>query len=145
MLGKGTTFRIYLPLCRPVNKVNRSEGLPASKGGAETILYAEDDETIKEIMEEVLTTAGYTVIVAHDGEDAIHKFIENKDDIMPKKSGKEAFDAIKQMRSNIKALFISGYTADMIQKRGVMEDGVDFLYKPVAPKDLLQKVRDLLR
>ncbi len=152
-LGKGTTFRIYLPLCRPVNKVNRSEGVPASKGGAETILYAEDDETIREIMEEVLTTAGYTVIVAHDGEDAIHKFIENKDDIcllvldviMPKKSGKEAFDAIKQMRSNIKALFISGYTADMIQKRGVMEEGVDFLYKPVAPKDLLHKVRDLLR
>jgi FixJ family two-component response regulator len=64
---------------------------------------------------------------------------------MPKKSGKEAYDAIKQMRSNIKVLFISGYTADMIQKRGVMEDGVNFLYKPVSPNDFLQKVRDVLR
>jgi len=64
---------------------------------------------------------------------------------MPKKSGKEAFDAIKQMRSNIKVLFISGYTADMIQKRGGMEEGVNFLYKPVSPNDLLQKVRALLR
>lgn len=153
VMGKGTTFRIYLPLCQPANKEDRTEGLPASKGGTETILYAEDDETIREIMEEVLTTAGYTVIVAHDGEDAVHKFIENKDSIrllvldviMPKKSGKEAFDAIKQMRSNIKVLFISGYTADMIQKRGGMEEGVNFLYKPVSPNDLLQKVRALLR
>jgi PAS domain S-box-containing protein len=153
VLGKGTTFRIYLPLCRQANKENRSEELPASKGGTETILYAEDDATIRDVLEEVLTTAGYTVIAAHDGEDAIHKFIENKDNIhllvldviMPKKSGKEAYDAIKQMRSNIKVLFISGYTADMIQKRGVMEDGVNFLYKPVSPNDFLQKVRDVLR
>jgi PAS domain S-box-containing protein len=153
VLGKGTTLKIYLPLCRPANEENRPEELPASKGGTETILYAEDDATIRDVLEEVLTTAGYTVIAAHDGEDAIHKFIENKDNIhllvldviMPKKSGKEAYDAIKQMRSNIKVLFISGYTADMIQKRGVMEDGVNFLYKPVSPNDFLQKVRDVLR
>jgi len=151
--GKGTTFNIYFPLCPTAIEEKRSEELSVSQGGAETILYAEDDAVIRDVLEEVLTTAGYTVIVAHDGEDAIHKFIENKDKIhllvldviMPKKSGKEAYDAIKQMRPDIKALFVSGYTADMIQKRGVMEDGVNFLYKPVSPDELLQKVRDVLR
>jgi len=152
-LGKGTTFKIYLPLCRTALEEKRSEELPVSRGGAETILYAEDDAAIREVLDEVLTSAGYTVIAAHDGEDAIQKFIENKDKIhllvldviMPKKSGKEAYDAIKQMRSDIKVLFVSGYTADMIQKRGVMEENVNFLYKPVTPNILLQTVRDILR
>lgn len=153
VLGKGTTFKIYLPLCQTANEEKRSEEPPVSRGGTETILYAEDDATIREMLDEILTGAGYTVIAAHDGEDAIHKFIENKDKIhllvldviMPKKSGKEAYDAIKQMRSDIKVLFISGYTADMIQKRGVMEENVNFLCKPVTPNNLLQKVRDVLR
>ena len=151
--GKGTTFRIYLPLCQTVNEEKPSVVIPASRGGTETILYAEDDAPIREMLDEILTSAGYTVIAAHDGEDAVQKFIENKDKIhllvldviMPKKSGKEAYDAIKQMRPDIKVLFVSGYTADMIQQRGVVEENMNLLYKPVAPDMLLQKVRDVLR
>ena len=153
VFGKGTTFKIYLPLFQKANEEKPLEELPVSRGGTETILYAEDDASIREVLDEVLTSAGYTVIAANDGEDAMHKFTENKDKIhllvldviMPKKSGKEVYDAIKQMRSDIKVLFISGYTADMIQNSGVMEESVNFLYKPVMPNDLLQKIRDTLR
>ncbi|HAM52267.1 MAG TPA: hypothetical protein DCP92_16825 [Nitrospiraceae bacterium] len=63
---------------------------------------------------------------------------------MPKKSGKEAYEAIKQMKSSIKALFLSGYSADIIQKKGLLDTGLNFVYKPITPTGLLQKVREVL-
>ncbi len=116
------------------------------------VLIAEDDKALRTLIKTVLNEFGYKVIDAVDGEDAIEKFIQNKDEIelaildviMPKKNGKEVYEEIKKIRPDIKTIFASGYTADIIQKKSAIEEGMDFILKPVSPKDLLKKVREVL-
>lgn len=111
-----------------------------------------DDDSLRKLAQTVLEAFGYKVIAAEDGEDAVRKFIENQNDIqlcifdmiMPKMNGNEAFEEIKKIRPDIKVLFGSGYTADIIQRKGIIEEGLDFVLKPVTPKDLLRKVREIL-
>ena len=87
-----------------------------------------------------------------DGSDAISKFMEKKDEIsllildtiMPRVNGKQAYEGIKKIDPNIKAIFISGYTADMIQARDLLETGFNLLSKPIAPDKLLIKIREAL-
>ena len=66
------------------------------------------------------------------------------DVIMPKKDGREVFDDIKKMQPDIKAIFMSGYTADVIHRRGIIEEGLNFVPKPLSPAELLRKIRDTL-
>ena len=149
---KGTTFNIYLPLIEsPVEEAGIQEVI-APIGGTETILVTEDNDEVRALIAHVLQEFGYTVIEATDGEDAITKFEENKDRIelaildiiMPKKSGKEASEAIRNSKHDAKVLFISGYTADIITKVGIDEKGGYFIQKPIAPHSLLDKVREIL-
>jgi PAS domain S-box-containing protein len=150
--GKGTTFKIYLPLIHAKITETKEIELPISKGGIETILIAEDDAMVRKFMREVLEGAGYTVIEAKDGEDAIDVFIENKDRIqllildviMPKKNGKEVYETLKESSPHIKALFISGYSADILHKKGIISEGPEVILKPVSSDNLLRKIRDLL-
>ncbi|MBP9023418.1 MAG: PAS domain S-box protein [Spirochaetes bacterium] len=151
--GKGTTFRIYLPLITAEKKSEPSSLKEISiNGGVETILLAEDNETLREINSKVLKNYGYTVISAENGEEAILKFRENKDRIdiiildiiMPKKNGREVFDEAKRLRPDIKVLFTSGYPADLIAKQGVLEKGINFIPKPSPTNKLLRKIRELL-
>src|SRR5208337_1870163 len=122
------------------------------KGGTETILIAEDNEEVRVLSKKVLEEFGYKVIDAMDGEDAINKFKENKDSvslvmvdlIMPKKSGKEAIDEIRKIKPDVKVLLTSGYTFDIISRKGILEEGMDFISKPVTPRDLLAKIRGIL-
>ena len=116
--GKGTTFRIYLPLIEAEVERKKPEAHIIHKGGTETILIAEDDEDIRKLTKTVLEGHGYTVIEAVDGRDAVEKFSANKDKIhlllfdimMPNKNGREAYDAINEMKPGINALFMSGYS-----------------------------------
>jgi polar amino acid transport system substrate-binding protein len=151
--GNGTTFKIYLPAMQSKKDIllgSSDETQP--RGGTETILVAEDDEQLRQLSEMILTQNGYTVISAKDGEDAINKFIDHKNEIqlviidviMPKKSGKEAYDRIKAMSPSIKVLFSSGYTGDRIDSYILSKEDCSFINKPVSPKDLLRKVRELL-
>jgi len=125
---------------------------PLTEGGTETILVAEDDERLRSLSEIVLTQNGYKVILAQNGEEAIEKFLANKeriqllllDMIMPKKSGKDVYDEIKRLKPDIKVIFVSGYTADRIDKDSLVGENVDFMFKPVLPKDLLRHVREML-
>ena len=111
------------------------------------MLVAEDDEALRRLSKSVLEIFGYTVITAVDGEDAISKFRDNSDKIqllvfdliMPRKSGKEAYEEILKMRPDVKVLFMSGYPTDVISQKGIFEKGVGFLYKPVLPTDLLKR------
>ena len=151
--GMGTTFRIYLPAIKSPEEVIVKIAIePLPTHGNEMILVAEDNSSLRKLFSTVLGAYGYKVIPAEDGEDAIRKFIDNKDKIqlvmldmiMPKKSGKEAYDRIKQIRPDIKTLFSSGYTADRIDKDSMLKEGFDFIMKPVLPKDLLRKIREVL-
>lgn len=151
--GRGTTFKIYLPLIKgDLRETTGPNPTIYPVGGTETILVAEDDHSVRELTRSVLEKFGYTVIPAEDGEDAIRRFMENKeiirllllDVIMPKKNGKEVYETIKNMNPDIKAIFLSGYTANLIQEKGVLHKGMNFILKPVSPKDLLRKTREVL-
>ena len=151
--GRGTTFRIYLPLLAS----GTAEELKAPEAkypltGTETILLAEDDEHVRNLTVSVLQEVGYTVIEAVDGEDAVKKYMENKDRIqfllfdliMPNKSGKEAYDEIRKLTPAIKVLFASGYAPDIIRQKMMLDEHLPVVYKPISSTDLLQKVRRVL-
>lgn len=150
--GKGTTFKIYLPIVRLEGIETEEAEVAVPKGGTETVLVAEDDPAVRNLTKTTLESFGYKVIEAVDGEDAVSKFKENKDNIMlllfdvimPRKNGGEAYEDIKGMKQDIKVIFMSGYTADIVQSRGILENGIEFISKPVSPNELLKKVRECL-
>jgi PAS domain S-box-containing protein len=151
--GKGTTFRIYLPLVgAPGAEPSLSEPPPPSHGGNETILLVEDEEIVRNLTKTVLESKGYRVIDAVDGQDGIEKFsLHGKeidllilDVIMPRKSGKEVYQAVKAVRPDMDILFISGYPAEMIGRKGILDDKAQLILKPVSPSELLRKIREIL-
>ncbi len=150
--GKGTTFTIYLPRVASEVMVAQPEETRTPPRGAETILVGEDDAAVRTLVRTVLEEFGYTVITAVDGEDTIRKFREQGetiqllllDVIMPGKNGKEAYEEIRKLKPDVKVLFTSGYTADLIQKKGVLDGEINLVYKPVSPTELLIKIRDVL-
>lgn len=150
--GLGTTFKIYFPLIHLTAEEKELPALQTPEKGAEIILLAEDDEDIREVTKSIFEEFGYAVIVAEDGEDAINKFMQNKDRIsllitdviMPGKNGKEVYKKASGIRPDLKVLFTSGYTADIISKKGLIDEGVPFISKPASPTILLKKVREVL-
>lgn len=150
--GKGTTFKIYIPLSNELQAAEAQQVVSSPpRGGTETIFLAEDNEQVRNLVKTVLEGAGYEVMYA-DSEDAVRVFEESNgkiqllllDVVMPKKSGKEIYDDIRKIRPDIKALFMSGYTADIINRSGLLEEGINFISKPISPDELLRKVRDVL-
>jgi len=151
--GNGTVLSVYLPLI--AEKHGQLQGQIVQekpRGGKETILLAEDDWTVRELFARVLQQAGYTVITAVNGEDAVRTFTAHKDAIdllvfdlvMPKMNGKQALEAIHRLRPEIKGIFVSGYAPENIQQKDLLEVHMGILYKPVSPKELLQTVRTIL-
>jgi PAS domain S-box-containing protein len=154
MPGKGTTFSIYLPMVAMMHAgvEENKELLEEIKGGSETILIAEDNNEVRKLTNEILTDKGYTVIEAVDGDEAVWKFMEHKDEIdlllldvvMPKKNGKETYEEIQKIRPNIKVIFSSGYTRDVVLNKGIHNRSANFISKPIMPDHLLKKVRQVL-
>jgi len=151
--GRGTVFRIYLPIIvSEAVEEPRQEQETAVVGGAETILLAEDDEAVRTLIRRVLTEFGYTIIEAVDGLDVVSKFLESSsmvdllllDIIMPKMNGKEAFDEIRKIRPEIKAIFSSGYAPETIRQKASLAEDADLITKPISPTELLRKVRSVL-
>ena len=102
-------------------------------------------------MKKILERSGYKVITAENGEDAVARFREHgdislvlSDVVMPRKNGKEMLDEIRKIKPGVKVVFISGYAADVMQKKVIFEEGTEFITKPFNTKDLLQKVREEL-
>jgi CheY-like chemotaxis protein len=153
-IGKGTVFKIYLPLVRSTVK-RESEQAEAEKPmprGSETVLVAEDDRSLRLLAKTLLEEHGYRVIEAEDGEDAVRKFRENQeqisllllDIIMPRLDGRKTYEEIRKLQPNIKVLFASGYTEDLLSIKDILDQGLDFIQKPMRPRDLLVKVRTVL-
>ncbi|MBF0329380.1 MAG: response regulator [Nitrospirae bacterium] len=151
--GKGTTFRIYLPLMAAVEKrkeAGTEQPVPLGKG--ETILIAEDDADVRRIIRLYLQDNGYKTIEAKNGEEAVTVYLENRDSIallildviMPVKNGKNAYDDLKTSRPDIKAIFMSGYTDDILANKGIIQEGFEFIPKPIDPDDMLRKIRAML-
>ncbi|TGU72967.1 response regulator [Geomonas terrae] len=150
--GYGTTFTIELPLLTVETSLGQDQVAPFEPpSGTETILVAEDDPSVRNLVEMVLTKHGYQVILADDGQEVVERFALHQngiglvlmDIIMPRKNGIDAFDEIRKVRPDAKVLFTSGYTADFIQSRG-MQEGVELIMKPVQPSELLRRVREVL-
>ena len=150
--GRGTTFKIYLPSIEgePLPfEVKRSEEVV---GGTETILLAEDEPQVRELTATVLRAHGYTVIAAENGEEAVAKFKADPDGIdmvvldviMPKKNGKAAFEKMNKIRPGVKALFLSGYTSNLIHTKGILDEGREFISKPFMPSSFLSRIRGIL-
>jgi PAS domain S-box-containing protein len=151
-VGQGSTFKIYLPQCeRKANTVgtmiNRSVG-----GGTETILVAEDDEPVRKLAEKVLERVGYTVLVARDGREAVEIFEERGgeidlvllDVVMPGMGGREAYECMRSMQPDLRALFVSGYSENAIHTNFVLDEHLSLVQKPYAPDTLLRAVRQTL-
>ncbi|MCX8022941.1 MAG: PAS domain S-box protein [Syntrophorhabdaceae bacterium] len=148
--GKGTTFYIYLPVIE-WGVEDKKPVLEKTVKGKETILIAEDSNEVRLLIQEILKAHGYSVIEAIDGEDAISKFVSNDnidlivlDSVMPKKNGREVYDIIVKKNPNIKVLFMSGYTKDIVLDKGIAEGEVNFISKPISPDRFLEKVREIL-
>ncbi len=150
--GKGTSFKIYFPILNTKTEQDSAPAASAARGGTETVLIAEDDDTLRNLTSLVLREYGYRTIEAKDGLDALRKFEENRDTvkllildvIMPKKDGKVVYNEVLSMKPDMKALFISGYTAKVLHSKGIVDEAIHFMAKPVEPVLLAKKVRAIL-
>jgi two-component system, cell cycle sensor histidine kinase and response regulator CckA len=151
--GQGTTFKIYIP--RHVGQAGEDlkvRAVKTPKGRGETVLLVEDEPTILTMTTKMLERQGYTVMTAskpseamrladeHTGE--IHLLIT--DVVMPEMNGRDLAQSLLSLHPNIKSLFMSGYTANIIAHHGVLDEGVHFIQKPFSKQDLAAKVREVL-
>ncbi|MBN1409620.1 MAG: PAS domain S-box protein [Spirochaetales bacterium] len=153
-IKKGTTFIIYLPRCGEEQECKETEESQVSnREGSETILFVEDDDSLRKMFYKILIKKGYNVIDAASGPDALHLVKERKDlkpdllvtdVIMPYMNGNELAANLKNIFPDLKILYISGYTDDTLLDTGSLSDGISFLQKPFPPMDLVDRIRAIL-
>jgi CheY-like chemotaxis protein len=152
-VGRGTTFKIYLP--RVDEGAHEFKSLNQTAGGirgTETILLAEDEEMVRDLARQVLEMSGYKVLEAANGRSALSMFERHQesihllltDVIMPEMSGRELADRVVQIRPEMKVLYMSGYTDNAILHHGILTEGTNFIHKPFAPDSLTRMVREVL-
>lgn len=153
--GQGTTFRIYLPRYMHNTDEVEEERLSPIPRGSETILFVEDEPAILRLGKTMLEEQGYRVLAAVSPDEAVRWAKEYReyrgtihllvtDVIMPEMNGADLAKKIVSLYPGIGCLFISGHTADIIARRGILEKGVHFLQKPFSKRNLLTKIRELL-
>jgi PAS domain S-box-containing protein len=151
-LRVGSTFKIHLPRCREEVEPRLSPTENAVPTGREAILIVEDEPRILELARRALGQLGYNVITASSPEAALTAAQRNAepihmlltDVVMPGMNGRELLDRMRRFRPEIKCLFMSGYTADIIATRGVLDEGINFIEKPFTTRALAEKVRGTL-
>ncbi|MBS1857363.1 MAG: PAS domain S-box protein [Acidobacteria bacterium] len=150
--GKGTTFTICLPALAAGGAEEAKQPSGRSLRGDETILVVEDEPDVCTFVVTVLEGCGYRVLSAAGPGEAvlicerhprpIHMVLT--DVVMPLMSGRELFARLEKLRPGLKALFMSGYTDDIVMRHGVREQGTHFLQKPFSPEALARKIREVL-
>lgn len=151
--GKGTTFKIFLPMVKDRSlDTNRQDSTNVPSSNGETVLLVEDDRPNLQLCIELLEYSGYTVLPADNPYDAINLAKENSDKInllitdvvMPGMNGRQLSEQLRRIVPDLKILFMSGYTANIIAHRGVLDEGVCFLSKPFSMNDLALKIHEVL-
>jgi two-component system cell cycle sensor histidine kinase/response regulator CckA len=151
-VGKGTTFKVYIPQQQGIVKEFPPVAVAPCALGSGTILLVEDEDSLREISHKLLESMGYRVIEAASGADAIRiaKTFTNRIDllvtdvVMPGMNGREVAELLAASRSQMKVLYVSGHTDDVIVPYSILRPGVSFLQKPFTREDLAQKVHDVL-
>ena len=151
-VGKGTTFQVYLPSSTGGVSRRRADIATISVTGRETILVSDDHEGIREVAAEILTSYGYTTILAADGQEALRLFRQDSTKIdlvildvaMPGLSGPETFSQMKAIRPDLPVVFTSGHTAESASLNSNIAAEAVFLQKPYTAKTLGQIVRSTL-
>ena len=151
-IDRGTLFKVFLP--RAESGVERSDTpppIPTELQGTETILLVEDQPEVRSVVEDILVRNGYTVLVASSGEEALqaartHGRIDLlvSDLVMPSMRGRDLGEQLRGEFHGVRALYMSGYTADSAVQRDIIDNSVPFIQKPFTPNALLQKIREIL-
>jgi DNA-binding response OmpR family regulator len=156
-LGKGTTFKVYLPVvaaARTTSPEATAQPRPAAppRRATETVLLVEDEDGVRALVRQVLERDGYRVLEARTGSEALlasERFEEKihlllTDVVLAQMSGRDIAKVVMEKRKDAKVLFISGYTEEAIVRNGVLESGTAFLQKPFTPAALSRRVREIL-
>ncbi len=155
--GKGTVFKVYFPACDEgevaVDASHRmSHGDETSYSAKGVVLVVEDEDDVRDIMDEVLRSMGFDVVLSSNGEEGLSKFKELggkvdlviSDLVMPKVSGEELYAEIKKINPDVKFLFISGYSMSGSIQNFIMEKHIKFIQKPFGIKQLLEAVKEIM-
>jgi PAS domain S-box-containing protein len=152
-IGHGTTFKIYLPrVGERAAPLEPRTGPAAWPRGTETVLVVEDNDMVRSLAARVLRTQGYAVLEAAHGNEAmllardhagpIHLLLT--DVVMPQMSGRELMEYMRESRPEMRVLYMSGYTDNVVAHHGVLEPGTPFIQKPFTPQAMARKVRAVL-
>ena len=150
--GHGTTFKLYFPAVREAPPAPAEAATTGTATGSETILLVEDDALVRELARKVLSDQGYTVLEAENADEALllnRRFSGTidlllSDVVMPGLNGRELYERLKVARPQLEALFMSGYTENVVAHHGVLDEGTNFMQKPFTLEGLLARVRALL-
>jgi CheY-like chemotaxis protein len=149
---RGARFTIYLPVSAAKAQADLKAASGESPGGRETILVAEDERRVREMAVRVLREAGYSVLTASDGEEAISLLQAQGDRvdlvlldvIMPKRDGRAVYETIRERMGALPVLFCSGYSSGSLGNSWIHDERVRMLQKPYMAEDLLREVRSIL-
>ena len=152
--GKGTSFTLYFPaVTEDATELEEARSIEdVSLGKGETVLLVEDEDAVRGLACRVLENAGYRILEAADGHQALRLLEGNgepiqlllTDVVMPGINGRELADRLREIQPDLRVIFTSGYTGDLIRHHGVLEEEIDFLPKPYTPAVLAQRVRRAL-
>jgi len=150
--GQGTTFTFYLPMVEDLSRDAEEEAPPASAGGSETILIAEDEPEVLNLAVTLLEDKGYTILTAVDGEEAIEVFNQEGDGIdliildvvMPKLGGHQVLEIVRKTKPSLPVLLTTGYSPGKFQMGDDSANRVKMIQKPYDPSQLFQSVRELI-
>jgi CheY-like chemotaxis protein len=150
--GHGTAFKIFLPRVtgkKPVAETKIEKAVPP---GTETVLLVEDEESVRQMAQEILQLSGYSVLDACNGSEAVKVSEQHKglidimvtDVVMPLLGGRELAEKLTLTRPEMRVLYMSGYTDDAIVRHGVLDGRASFLEKPFTPDAFTRKIREVL-
>ncbi len=152
--GRGTTFKVYLPAParQEIEQEVRAVDQSIDPSGGETLLLVEDDAMVRDVARAMLEHSGYKVLLARNGTEALSLLDKEEiavhllltDVVMPEMNGRELYALARERRPELRVLFMSGYTANVIAHDGILDEGLRFIHKPFSPGALAAKVREAL-